>query len=36
VQKFPFTVMSVAVLTVNGICTLATTGHCLEMAKMIT
>jgi hypothetical protein len=25
-----------AVLTVNGICTLATTGHCLEMAKMIT
>jgi len=24
------------VLTVNGICTLATTGHCLEMAKMIT
>jgi len=25
-----------AVLTVNGICTLATSGHCLEMAKMIT
>jgi len=24
------------VLTVNGICTLATTRHCLEMAKMIT
>jgi hypothetical protein len=36
VQKFPFMVLSAGSVTVNGICTLATTGHCLEMAKMIT